>query len=186
MTTDGIILAAGYSGRAGINKMTLKLGDKTVIEHCIEYLYPYCSRIIVVGGYRIEEIETVLFAYSKVELVFNPLFSEGMYSSVKAGLKHVKSDRFLLTPGDMPIIQRSTIEKMLNSNNPIVLPVYQGQSGHPVLINSSLIPEILDGNYYCLRDFILKHHPQKIEVNDIGIIYDIDYLDDYYKILSLY
>jgi len=52
MTIDGIVLAAGLSSRMGKYKMSLKMGNKTVIESCIESMYDLCSTIIVVGGYN--------------------------------------------------------------------------------------------------------------------------------------
>jgi Uncharacterized MobA-related protein len=184
MITDAIILAAGYSSRAGTNKLLLKLGDKTILERCIENLSPFCHQIIVVGGYRIEDLESILSSYDKIKLVYNPHFSDGMYSSVKKGLEHIKGQRFLLTPGDIPLIQKLTIERILEMDTPIAIPEFEGETGHPVLIQSSLIPDILRDNHRCLRDFVTSQNPEYINVVDRGILNDIDYMNDYYEILK--
>jgi molybdenum cofactor cytidylyltransferase len=107
---DGIILAAGLSKRAKSFKITLDLGGKTLIENCIEGMYNSCSRIIVIGGYKIENIIPIINKYPKAELVFNENFQDGMYSSVKKGLMQIKAERFFLTPGDYPVVNRSVYE----------------------------------------------------------------------------
>lgn len=186
MITDAIILAAGYSSRVGTNKLLLKLGDKTILERCMEYLYPFCRQIIVVGGFQIEELEPILASYDKSKLVYNSQFSTGMYSSVKKGLEYIKGERFLLTPGDIPIIQKSTIERILEMDAPIVIPKFEGKTGHPVLMQSSLISEILLDNHRCLSDFVMSQNPKYINVFDRGILNDLDYINDYYEMLKQY
>jgi molybdenum cofactor cytidylyltransferase len=36
--------------------MTLQIGGKTVIERCIEGMYDICSKVVVVGGYKIKNL----------------------------------------------------------------------------------------------------------------------------------
>ena len=60
---DGIILAAGLSRRAGTYKMTLRINGKPLLERCIENMYDICSKIIVVGGYKIEDIRSIVDKY---------------------------------------------------------------------------------------------------------------------------
>lgn len=183
--TESIILAAGYSNRANTNKMLLKLRNKTVIECCIDTFYDSCSRTYVVGGYRIEEIEPILMKYTNLQLVYNAHYSEGMFSSVKEGLNYIKGDQFFITPGDYPMIQKATIEKMLARDEPVIIPRYNGITGHPVRIKSYLIPEILKGGFESLREFVATKNGFFLDVNDIGVITDIDYLEDYNRILNL-
>lgn len=183
--TEGIILAAGYSSRAGTNKMLLSLGSKTVLECCIDSFYASCSSIYVVGGYRINELRPILDKYSKVQLIYNEHFPEGMFSSVKVGLQYIQAPRFFLTPGDYPLLQKTTLDQMLLREEPIVIPCYHGKAGHPVLLSSHLIPEILGSGYESLRDFIFSKEPFLFEVNDIGVITDIDDMKDYHRVLDL-
>lgn len=184
MITECIILAAGYSSRANTNKMLLSLRNKTVIECCIDSFYATCSKIYVVGGYRMEEIVPVLTKYDNLELVYNAHYPEGMFRSVKEGLTYIKGDRFFLTPGDYPLIKKETLDKMLDIDEPIVIPKYDGIGGHPVLMRSSLTPEILSGRFESLREFITTKKPLYVEVDDIGVVTDIDYMEDYYRITS--
>lgn len=187
MTIDGIVLAAGLSSRMGKYKMSLKIGNKTVIESCIESMYDLCSTIIVVGGYNYNTIVKILKPYKKVKIVLNPCYTQGMFSSVKTALKEVTSERFFLIPGDYPVIKKETYEEMVKSKNPIVVPTYRGKTGHPILINSNLIDEILNThNYITLRDFIKNRDFITVEVQDEGVLMDADTIEDYKKILSYY
>lgn len=102
MKIDGVILAAGFSTRANTFKMTLEFKGKTILENVIDNMSLYVDRIIIVGGYRIEEIEKIVKRYEKVELIFNDKYEEGMFSSIKKGISKVSGDKFFLTPGDYP------------------------------------------------------------------------------------
>ncbi len=82
MKIDGVVLAAGFSSRAGVFKMELPLEGKTLIEHSIEGMHKICDKIIVVGGYRIEKLKEIFCEYSKVEVIFNENYQSGMFSSV--------------------------------------------------------------------------------------------------------
>lgn len=187
MNVDGIVLAAGLSSRMGKYKMSLNLGNKTVIESCIESMYDLCFKIIVVGGYNYKIIWQILKPYKKVKIVLNPCYMEGMFSSIKLALKDVTAERFFLIPGDYPVIKKETYEKMIKCKEDIVIPIYEGKKGHPVLINSSLIDNILnDTNYKSLRDFIKYYGFTTFETKDEGILMDIDTIEDYKKVLSYY
>lgn len=185
MKVEGIILAAGLSTRANTNKLTLDISGRTAIERCIHGMYNLCSKIIIVGGHRIEEIKDILNLYPKVELVYNPNYLDGMFSSVKKGLVHVKEEKFFLIPGDYPVIHEKTYEKMSQVDKDIVIPVYNEKRGHPLLMKSYLIEELLkDSSCKTLRDFINKKGFTSINVEDPGILMDIDTMEDYRKILS--
>jgi molybdenum cofactor cytidylyltransferase len=106
-----------------------------------------------------------------------------MFVSVKCGLRALKGDKFFLTPGDYPMIDKSTCGYMLEVSEDIVLPSYRGKNGHPVLMKSHLINEILaNESLNSLRDFIKIKGSANLEVADPGILLDIDTLEDYEKI----
>lgn len=165
--------------------MTLNISGKHLIERCIEGMYDICSRIIVVGGYKHENILSIINKYPKAELILNENYKNGMYSSIKKGLEYIKEDRFFITPGDYPVIRKEVYESMLNTEGEIVIPVYQGEKGHPVLIKSRLINEICQSSAYsCLREFINSKGFQTVEVQDGGILMDVDTPEDYIKVCN--
>jgi molybdenum cofactor cytidylyltransferase len=54
---EAIVLAAGYSSRANAFKMTLPLGQMTVLEQTISKFEGLCSRVIIVAGFQAELIQ---------------------------------------------------------------------------------------------------------------------------------
>lgn len=187
MKVEGIVLAAGLSSRAGTNKLTLDVYGKTVIEQCILGMYDICSRIIVVGGHRIEDIKHILYNYPKVKLIYNEDYLSGMFSSIKKGMENIRESRFFLIPGDYPLISIKTYKDMIAIDKDIVIPVYNGKRGHPLLMKSYLIDEILKNSFYkTLRDFIAVKESTFINIDDPGILIDIDTMEDYNRINQLH
>jgi len=182
---EGVVLAAGLSSRSGQYKMTLPLDDKTVIEKSIEGMYGLVSRIIVVVGWKAEQVQSLLAAYPKVECVLNQDFRAGMFSSVKVGVAQVRAPRFFLLPGDHPLIGPGVYTQMLAVTGDIVIPTFGGRRGHPVLFSRRLIPGILRyPSNGALRDYIHSQEHMEVEVGQEGILTDIDTLEDYQAVLK--
>lgn len=182
---DGVILAAGLSRRAGRFKMALPLGDRTVIQRAVEGMYDAVRAIRVVVGYQAKRVEELLLAYPKVEIAHNPDFGDGMFSSVKVGVAGVRASHFFLLPGDMAVVSPSVYVTLLQSDGEIAIPSYHGKRGHPVLFDSRLVPEILtqpEGS--TLRDVVRQHQPCIVDVDDEGILLDIDTLGEYHSMVA--
>ncbi len=185
MNLEGIILAAGYSSRAGKFKMGLDIFGKSVIERCMEGMYDFCSKIYVVGGFEINKIISILHKYQKVEVILNKRFDDGMFTSVKEGMKQISGDRFFLTPGDYPLISRDICRSLLKAEGEIVIPAFNGRKGHPVLMNGAIAKEILlEPDSSSLRQFIQRRGYTLQETNDEGVLLDLDTEADYKRILS--
>ncbi len=186
MELEAVILAAGFSSRAGTFKMELDFGGKGILERCIEGFYDICTQIYVVGGYQYEKVQRITQRYSKVQMVYNSQYIKGMFSSVKEGVRQVKAERFFFTPGDYPLINQAVCMKMLEESGEIIIPAFNGKKGHPVLMSGKLAKEIFqeaeDSN---LKNFINRRGFTLVEVNDKGILMDVDTMDDYYKLLGL-
>ena len=182
MDIEGIVLAAGFSSRMGKFKMEMSLVGKTLIERSVESLDKVCSKIIVVAGYKSEMIKEILKSYEKVEVVFNKEFEKGMFSSIKIGISQIKTEKFFLLPGDIPFVKEKVFRKLLSKKGDIIIPVFNGRKGHPVLIDSSLINEILDEPEDSnLKLFISKKGFTTVEVQDEAILIDIDTEKDYFN-----
>jgi molybdenum cofactor cytidylyltransferase len=177
---DGVVLAAGLSRRAGCPKLELPMGGRTVIEHSVASLAAFCDRVIVVVGWRAERVRDLLTGVEGVHCVLNEAYEEGMFSSVRVGLAHVRAGRFLLLPGDQPMTRPETIRRLLAAEGEIVIPSFRGRKGHPVRIDSRAIPDILaEPPTGTLRDCIARRGYTTVEVDDPGIHQDIDTLADY-------
>lgn len=173
-----VVLAAGLSSRCEKYKMTLPYKGKTLLQTTIDCYLDYVDEVIVVTGHNRSVIETIDFANKNVRLVYNKHYASGMYSSVVKGLKEAKGS-VLLTPGDIPMIKSSTIEKVLSKECKVVKPSYEYKAGHPVFIRHDVVKEILQGDYCNLRDALKEFDIQYAEVEDEGILMDIDTLEDY-------
>lgn len=182
---ETIVLAAGYSSRAGAFKPMIDLCGRTVLERCLDGMADVCSRIIVVGGYGIERLTPIIKNYPKAELMENPDYPKGMFTSVKAGARASMGERVFIVPGDHPLIGKDIYETLLATEGDIIVPTYKGTPGHPVLLSRKMIkalPEEQDTS--CLRDFICKHDAVTVEVDDKAILMDLDTPEDYERILQ--
>lgn len=188
---DGIILAAGFSSRTGVFKMGLQWGEKKLVQRVIDEMTELCSLVIVVAGYKKEKIIELTKGYSNLEVVFNPRYTKGMFTSVKEGVKYVKSPWFFLTPGDYPLITKAIYQKLLDarskSGQSVFIPVFKGRKGHPILVKKDLVKELLeepdDSN---LRKFINQKGFEPVEVDDDAILVDIDTMEDYQRAKERY
>ncbi len=182
---EGVVLAAGLSRRTGVCKMLLDMGGTTLIERCIRGMYDVCSKVIVVGGHNFENIARIMAKYEKVRMVYNPNYLEGMFSSVKEGFKHVSGDRFFFTPGDYPLVKKQTYKDMIKVEGDIIIPVFCGKKGHPILLKTQLAEQLLKStSYSTLREFINEKGFTTIDLQDNGILIDIDTMEDYRRALS--
>jgi len=145
-----IILAAGYSFRMKRFKPLLPLGSVSVIEKAVHAFQEVgIQDIRVVLGHRANELLPVLEGL-KVQSVINDNYAEGMFSSVKAGVKCLSQDidGFFLLPVDNPMIQQNTLSKLYQTFSTgrfgIAYPAFHGKRGHPPLISCRYTNEILD------------------------------------------
>ncbi len=185
MKIEAVILAGGFSSRANGFKPLFKIGGTTLIERAVLPFLKLCDRVIVVTGYRSEEINKVLSKYPKVHLVFNEDFEEGMFSSIKKGVSEVSGDRFFLTPGDYPFITEKLCEVLTQFNEEVITPSFSHKKGHPILINSKLKDEILHSSEVSLREYLKKKNIKIVSVEDEGILKDIDTGEDYIKAVEV-
>jgi len=176
---DIIILAAGLSTRMGKSKTEIVLKGKTILETAIETIYDICESIIVVTGHFHQSQQKILSPYKKVKIVYNDNYNDGMFSSIKTGIRFVSQRFFFLLPGDIPFVKFTTYKLMLKKQNEIIIPIYNGRKGHPVLMNSNLIAQILsEPDESNLRNFIRQKEIITFDVDDENILKDLDYPED--------
>jgi len=190
----GIILAAGKSERMGRPKTLLPFAGETVLGAVYKRLKSSSLNAVrVVLGHRAQEI------LKKVELpdeevVINTDYEQGMLSSVKAALKTAESLHprgVLLYPVDHPDVSLKAIERLLegfrSSGKAIVLPLFQGRRGHPVLFGSELFAELLAAPPDVGARQVVRSNPDKIleiEVGEPGVVLDIDTPEDFMRLQS--
>ena len=185
-----IILAAGESKRMGFPKMLLMFNGKTMIENVLDNVTESDSDsiLVVLGAGRCDLIDIV--SKYDVKHCYNINYREGMLSSVQCGFKNLPPDTeaVLVFQGDQPFITpeviNSVIDAYRSSGKGIIIPVYKGKRGHPLLLDSKYKDQIntLDPEKG-LRSVTYIHSSDIYEVNtdEPGILRDFDTYDDYNK-----
>lgn len=178
----GIILAAGSSTRMGKNKLMLEVNGRPLIYNVIESAVSSVMDevILVYGKYN---LETVL------PKVYNPDFANGMSTSLIRGVEGYTGDAVVFLLGDMPYITSETINLIcrtfLYGSKNIVVPVYNGKRGNPVLMGKKYFQDILStSGDKGARDIINSNLNDVafLEVNDSSVLLDIDDVESYCKV----
>jgi molybdenum cofactor cytidylyltransferase len=147
------------------------------------------EQILLVLGSHAGEIAGKITISPKIEIVVNHDFKEGMSSSVKCGIKNAPAgaDAFMLLLGDQPFISPAIINRLLDeyqtSKHGIVIPVYNGKHGHPVIFAAKYKQELLAIADQGAKAVVNNHLQDILEVplDAPEILTDIDTPQDYQK-----
>ncbi|HJV67106.1 MAG TPA: molybdenum cofactor cytidylyltransferase [Geomonas sp.] len=190
----GIILAAGEGNRMGRTKQLLLFRGKTLLEWVVESaLASSLHRVLVVVGHQAESIAPLL-GRRGVEVALNPEYRQGQSSSLQCGLRQLgpESDAALFLLGDQPLITPKLIDTLVGSYQgspaPIVMPVYRGRRGNPVLFGRETFPDIekLEGD--CGARLLFHKYEGRIvpvPVDESAIHFDVDTAADYRLLLEM-
>jgi molybdenum cofactor cytidylyltransferase len=186
---SAIILAAGESKRmGGKQKLLMPLEKTTILERTVDnYIDSEVSEVIVVAGLQAEEIKSLMIN-RRVRVVVNPDFHQGMSTSLTAGLNEItgKSRGVMIALADQPFIDSRTINLLIREfgthGKGIVVPLYRGKRGHPVILSSKYKPELLalEGDIGARQ--ILALNPDdilEVAVDCEGVLMDIDTIGSY-------
>ena len=177
-----VVPAAGRSARMGDWKPLLPFRGAAIIEAVVRVALEACERVILVTGYRAEELEGVFVGEPRVSVVRNPAWETGMFCSQQQGIARVRSDRFFITPGDMPLVGAAVYRALLASSAAeAVFPVFRGMRGHPVLLSRDVGQAALreDPATGRMLDIVRRFECREVQWTDDGILRDIDTPDDY-------
>lgn len=189
-----IVLAAGTSTRFGLNKLLYSFDGKPIVRRSVEeVLNSSVDRVVVVTGYMRELVEKSI-ADLDVEIVYNPNYSSGMSSSVRAGVnyvleKHGGASAIVFTPSDCAWISARTYDQIVEyfRERTIVRPAilvasYHGVRGHPVLFSGELLEDLrgVSEESLGLKGVIdrYKHFVRVVETLDPGVVLDLDTFND--------
>ena len=185
---SAILLAAGESNRMGQPKQLMPFGQSTIVERTIDNLLNSAiSETIVVLGYKDEEIRKTI-AGKPIKIAMNPDYQQGMSTSIIAGLKQVdkRARAVLIALGDQPFVNSQTItslvEAFIANNRGILIPVYQGRRGNPVIFAIEYKGELLNLKGDVGGREIIKLHPDdvlEVAVDCEGVLLDIDTMENY-------
>jgi molybdenum cofactor cytidylyltransferase len=184
---SAIVLAAGKSERMGSPKALLPFRGKTFLENILDAVSQSSihSAVVVVGHHRNEIGARLKIA----NLVFNPDYEQGMVTSFQAGIRALPVDctGAVLFLVDHPIVEVETINVLVKNfaSNRIVIPVFNGRRGHPVLFSAEVLQEILALPSSQGANIVVRKDPDRIfevTVDAPGILVDVDTPEDFKKL----
>lgn len=192
--TGAVITAAGTSSRMGDFKPVMPFGETTILQTIIRKLKECgVSEIVVVGGYRYDEIEKIAESENVCAVCNEGYRTNHMFDSVCLGMRKIRdrADKIFLWPVDVPGVRKETVTQLLKisegSNVSAVTPYYDNEPGHPMLIMKKAFDIILshDGSRG-LRGAVEKFDlAVRANIDDPFIVLDTDTQEEYRKLLSL-
>ena len=75
-----------------------------MLDASIKNARRFCSRIILVTGFRHQELAQRYIHDAQIKIVYNPDYQSGLFTSVQAGAAHVQTEYCFLTHGDLPCL----------------------------------------------------------------------------------
>jgi molybdenum cofactor cytidylyltransferase len=143
-----IILSGGASSRMGSPKALLPYQGRPFLEHLLEVTkHPKIGARRVVLGAHAEPIGKAV-ALEADEVVVNEEWEQGQLSSIQAALRSLPAgtDGILLCLIDHPLISAALVDGLIvefyATRAAVVLPVFEGRRGHPVIFSAALYGEL--------------------------------------------
>ena len=143
-----VILSGGASTRMGSPKALLPYQGRPFLEHLLKVTdHPKIGVRRVVLGAHAEPIAKAI-PLNADEIVINQEWEQGQLSSLQAALRSLPpgTDGMLLCLIDHPLISKDLVDALIEqfyaTKAPVVLPVFQGRRGHPVIFSSKVYEEL--------------------------------------------
>lgn len=185
--TAAVVPAAGAARRFGGGKLTTRLEDgRPLLEHTLESLLEAgLHHVVVVAADADAFAEVAAIRDPRVTLVVNPEPDRGMFASIRCGLDSLATapDVLVVLPGDMPFVRAAVIASLVAeaSRGRAVVPRFAGRRGHPLVLPGRFVDPLRhqpDTTTLKLAMGTLGVTPEEIDVDDPGVLRDVDRPED--------
>jgi molybdenum cofactor cytidylyltransferase len=142
-------------------------------------------------GHHAQQIQDAM-TLEGAEIVINRDYTHGQTSSLQAGLRALECpslEAIVLCLVDHPLVSTDTVRRLVasfrQSGAPVVIPTFQNQRGHPVLIGRALFEELKGLSPDEAANTVIRKYRDAttlVEVGDEGILIDVDNPDVYRRL----
>lgn len=185
-----ILLAAGKSSRMGKAKWSLKVSENKTFAGYIAEKYKECHipAVLVINEEDQNQL-TGLDLASNIKIAVNSLVEQGRMKSLQCGLENVAGYRPCFVHNiDNPFVSAQLLHNMLESLGDwdYVVPVYEKQGGHPVLISARLaeIVKSMKPPFPVLRDFLKQFRGLRMPWDSADILLNLNTSSAYQAFLA--
>ena len=155
---------------------------ESFLRHLVAVFQEAQCQVFTVVGEAAARIQAL---HSDLELIVNPGWKEGQFSSARVGLERALErhpELVLLHPIDAPMIQPRTISLLQSriGECDAVIPEFWGQPGHPLLLTSKGARGILaQPNVPHLEAAMLQLSVRRCAVDDRGVVQNLNTPEEY-------
>jgi molybdenum cofactor cytidylyltransferase len=175
----GLVLAAGAGARFGSPKQLAELDGQPVLEHAIRAMTASpVGRVVVVLGASAEQVIARVKRHG-AQFVVCSRWEEGQSASLACGLGQLSDcEAVVITLGDQPRLSPDAIRRVLGARGDgvdAVRATYDGEPGHPVVLEQRLFPRMRDvtGDHGA-RNVLLSVITRDVPCEDLGGGEDVD------------
>lgn len=186
MKTGVVILSAGKSQRMGRHKAFLRWNKQyTFIEKIVEtYIEAGLTNIVIVANKDNRSLLVDLFNrwQNTIKVIVNEKEDSARMDSIKLGLSVLESFSWIFIQDvDRPFVSSALLIDMqrLITKGTYVAPVFNGESGHPILISQLIINHIINQpiNDLTLRDILKGYNKVCCNWNHAEVLINLNSAD---------
>ena len=173
------------------NKLLLQIGSEVLIRKFVKSVCASAAdAVLVVLGHEAEKIKAVLQDQA-LRFVKNTCYEKGMTTSIQSGVNAAsrRSEGFMICLADLPFAETSDFNRLIQAftdfrrteSSLIIVPVFQGQRGNPVLFSAEFRDKLLAHNGEGCKGIVSKY-PQsvrEVSMENDNLLRDIDTPEDY-------
>ena len=171
----------------GTPKALIRLGDSTFLETIIKKHHDagIITPVVLVADFLEDEI--IKQNIKDIDLVVCSPPEKTPIESLRRGITQLDADKdgFIYHPIDFPLPLSETIRMLMDgfveSGKAIVKPSYKSKGGHPIILSTSLIGEIMEASEDTgLREVVRKDRDRVLSIptDDEGVVRNINTPDD--------